>query len=96
MHCPDACQKSENDEAASEAVLKAAEAHPVLLRFVEKLADLKPRGEPGDDGSREPTSKDSIATLNQPILKARQPLGTADKCSRLNYGQRRRQSTSVQ
>jgi hypothetical protein len=78
----DACQKFENEEAALEAVVKAAEAQPALLKFVEEVASLKHEDEPCDDGSFEPTSEDSIATLNQLILDARQRLGTADKCSR--------------
>ena len=79
----DACQKFENDEAALEAVVKAAEAQPALLRFVEEVALLKHEREPGDDGEpSEITSEDAIATLNQLILEARQLLGTADKCSK--------------
>jgi hypothetical protein len=59
-----------------EAVVKAAESQPALLKFVEEVACLKYEGEPGDDG--EP-SEDSIATLNQLILAACQLLGAADK-----------------
>ena len=79
----DACQKFANDQAALEAVLKAAESQPALLRFVEEVALLKHERQPGDDGDPfEPTSEDAIATLNQLILEARQLLGTADKCSK--------------
>jgi hypothetical protein len=76
----DACQKFANDHAALEAVVKAAESQPALLKFVEEVAGLKHEREPDDDeGPFEPTSEDSIATLNQLILEARQLLGTADK-----------------
>ena len=79
----DACLKFANDQAAWEAVVKAAEAQPARLRFVEEFAFLKHKGEPGDDGDPcEPTSEDFIATLNQLILEARQLLGTADKCDK--------------
>jgi hypothetical protein len=78
----DACQKFGSDEAALEAVVKAAEAQPALLKFVEEVAALKHEGEPDDDGPFEITSEDAVATLNQLILEARQLLGTADKCSR--------------
>ena len=57
-------------------------SEPALLKFVERIAGLKHEGEPGDDRPFEPTSEDSIATLNQLILEARQLLGTADKCSK--------------
>ena len=63
----DAYQKFDTDQAALEAVVKAAESQPALLKFVEEVAPLKYEGEPGDD--RDPfehTSEDSIATLNQP------------------------------
>ena len=81
IQCCDACQKFEKDEAALEAVVKAAESQPALLKFVEEVAGLKHEREPGDDGDPfEPTSEDSIATLNQLILEARKLLGTADKC----------------
>ncbi|MGO8931263.1 MAG: hypothetical protein ACLQU3_30780 [Limisphaerales bacterium] len=46
----DACQKFANDQAALEAVVKAAESQPALLKFVEEVALLKHEGEPGDDG----------------------------------------------
>ena len=63
--------------------MKAAESQPALLKFVQEVAELKHEGEPGDDEEPfEPTSEDSIATLNQLILEARQLLGTADKCSK--------------
>ena len=63
------------------SVLKAAESQPALLKFVEEVAELKHEVEPDDDGSPfEPTSEDTIATLNQLIPEARQLLGTADKC----------------
>ena len=77
----DACQKCANDQAALEAVVKAAEAQPALLKFVEEVALLKHEKEPDDDGilSDRP-SEDFIAILNQLILEARQLLGTADKC----------------
>ena len=79
----DACQKFESDESALEAVVKAAESQPALLRFVEEVALLKHEREPDDDGDPfEPTSEDTIATLNQLILEARQLLGTADRCSK--------------
>ena len=62
-------------------MVKTAESQPALLRFVEEVAGLKHEREPGDDGDPfEPNSEDSIATLNQLILEARQLLGTADKC----------------
>ena len=78
----DACQKFANDQAAVEAVVKAAESQSALLKFVEEVALLKHEGEPGDDGDPfEPTSEDSIATLNLLILEARQLLDTADKCA---------------
>ena len=65
-----------------EAVVKAAESQSALLKFVEEVALLKHEGEPGDDGDPfEPTSEDSIATLNLLILEARQLLDTADKCA---------------
>ena len=70
-----------NDQAALEAVVKAAEAQPALLKFVEEVALLKHERQPGDDGEPfDQPSEDSIATLNQFILEARQLLGTADKC----------------
>jgi hypothetical protein len=77
----DACQKFANDQAALEAVVKAAESQPALLKFVEEVALLKHEKEPDDDGilSDRP-SEDFIAILNQLILEARQLLGTADKC----------------
>jgi len=79
----DACQEFPNDQAALEAVVKAAVAQPALLKFVEEVAGLKHEGEPGDDGDPfERTSEDHIATLNQLVLEARQLLGLADKCSR--------------
>ena len=79
----DACLKFANDQAALEAVVKAAESQPALLRFVEEVALLKHEGDPGDDGDAfEPTSEDTIATLNQLVLEARQLLGTADKCQK--------------
>jgi hypothetical protein len=77
----DACQKFESDQVALEAVVKAAEAHPALLKFVEEVADLKHEKEPDDEGKfADRPSEDYIATLNQIILEARQLLGTADKC----------------
>lgn len=79
----DACQMFETDQAAWEAVVKAAEAQPAALKFVEEVALLKHEGEPGDDGEPfDQPSEDSIATLNQLILEARQLLGTADKCQK--------------
>ncbi len=79
----DACQIFPDDQAALEAVVKAAEAQPALLKFVEEVALLKHEREPGDDGDPfEPTSEVAIATLNQLILEARQLLGTADKCQK--------------
>jgi hypothetical protein len=78
----DACRRFAHDQAAVEAVVKTAESQSALLKFVEGVAVLMHEGEPGDDGDPfEPTSEDSIATLNQLILEARQLLGTADKCS---------------
>jgi hypothetical protein len=76
----DACLEIANDQAALEAVVKAAVAQPALLRFVEEVALLKHEKEPDDDGilSDRP-SEDFIAILNQLILEARQLLGTADK-----------------
>src|ERR1035441_2253837 len=57
----DACQKFANDQAALEAVLKAAESQTALLKFVEEVAQLKHENEPGDDGkSFEITSEDTI------------------------------------
>jgi hypothetical protein len=79
----DACQKFANDQAALRAVVKAAESQPALLKFVEEVAGLKHEREPGDDGDPfERPAEDSIATLNQLILEARQLLGTADKCDK--------------
>lgn len=79
----DACQKFANDQAALEAVVKAAEAQPALLKFVEEVSLLKHEGEPGDDEDPfEITSEDAIATLNPFILEARQLLGTADWCDK--------------
>ena len=61
--------------------MKAAESQPALVKFVEEVALLKHEREPGDDGEPfERTSEDSIATLNQFVLEARQLLGSADKC----------------
>ena len=78
-----ACLQFANDQAALEAAVKAAEAQPALLKFVEEVARLKHEGEPGEDGKPfEITSEDAIATLNQLILEARQLLGTADKCDK--------------
>jgi hypothetical protein len=75
--------KFANDQAALEAVVKAAQSQPALLKFVEEVAELKHEGEPGDDGGPfDQTSEDAIATLNQLILEARQLLGTADKCDK--------------
>ena len=82
IHRCDACLKFTNDRAALEDVVKAAESQPALLKFVEEVAQLKHENEPGDDGKPfEPTSEDTIVTLNQLILEARQLLGTIDKCS---------------
>ena len=54
-----------------------------LLKFVEEVALFKHEGEPGDDGEPfDQASEDSIATLNQLVLGARQLLGTADKCQK--------------
>jgi hypothetical protein len=79
----DACQEFANDQAALEAVVKAAESKTALLKFVEEVAPLKHEDEPSDDSKPfEITSEDAIATLNQLILEARQLLGTADKCSK--------------
>ncbi len=79
----DACQKFADDQAALEAVVKAAESQLALLKFVEEIALLKHEGEPGDDGPPfEITSEDAIATLNQLILEARQLLGTAGRCDK--------------
>jgi hypothetical protein len=61
--------------------VKAAEAQPALLRFVEEIAALKHEQEPDEEGMvSEHPSEDYIATLNQLILDARKLLGTADKC----------------
>jgi hypothetical protein len=79
----DACQKFANDQAPLEAVVKAAESQPAPLNFVEEVALLKHEREPDDDGDPfEPASEDTIATLNQLILEARQLLGSADKCAK--------------
>ena len=79
----DACLKFANDQAALEAVVKAAQSQPALLKFVEEVAELKHKREPGDDGEPfDQTSEDAIATLNQLILEARGLLGTADKCDK--------------
>ena len=79
----DACLKFANEQAALEAVVKAAESQPTLLKFVEEVALLKHEREPGDDGNPcERPSEDFIATLNQVIMDARQMLGTADKCDK--------------
>ena len=81
IQCCDACQKFENDQAALEAVVKAAQSQPVLLKFVEEVALLKHEKEPDDDGrvSGRP-SEDYIATLNQLIVDARKLVGAADQC----------------
>jgi len=77
----DACQQFANDQIAVEAMEKAAQAQPALLKFVEEIAGLKHENEPGDAGKPfEITSEDAIATLNQLILEARQLMGTAEKC----------------
>jgi hypothetical protein len=77
----DACQKFENDQAASEAVKKAAQSQPALLKFVEEVAGLRHEKEPDDEGKvSERPSEDYIATLNQLILDARKLMGTADQC----------------
>ena len=79
----DACQKFESDEAALEAVVKAAEAQPALLKFIEEIASLRHEKEPDDNAQlSERPSEDYITTLNQLVLKARQLLGTADKCDK--------------
>jgi hypothetical protein len=57
-------------------------SEPALLKFVERIAGLKHEGEPGDDGPFERTSEDTMATLNQLILKARELVGTAAKCDK--------------
>ena len=81
IHCCDACQKFGSDQAALEVVVKAAEAQPALLKFVQEIAELNHEKEPGEDGTvSDRPSEDYIATLNQLILDARQLLGTADKC----------------
>jgi len=78
----DACEQYDSDIAAIEAVEKAARSQPELLELVEEVAEIKHEGEPGEDGERhEPTSEDAITTLNQLILKARELLGTAEKCA---------------
>lgn len=51
----DVCEQYPGDLAALEAVEKTAEAHPALLKFVEKIAGLKHEGEPDDDGPFERT-----------------------------------------
>jgi hypothetical protein len=77
----DACQQFANDQIASEAMEKAAQAQPALLKFVEEIAGLKHEKDPDDAGNlSEGPSEDFIVTLNQLILEARQLLGTADKC----------------
>jgi hypothetical protein len=79
----DACQKFANDQAALEAVEKAAQSQPALFRFVEEVSLLKHEREPGDDGNPcDRLSEDYIATLNQLIMDARQLLGTADQCDK--------------
>jgi hypothetical protein len=66
-----------------EAVGKTAESQPALLKFVNEIAGLKHKKEPGDDGKlSERTSEDYIATLNQLIVEARRLQGTADECSK--------------
>jgi hypothetical protein len=81
IQCCNACQKFEHDQAALEAVVKAAEAQPALLKFVQEVAELKHEKEPDDDGTvSEHPSEDYIATLNQLILDAGKLLGTTDKC----------------
>jgi hypothetical protein len=78
----DACLKFANDQAALEAVEKAAQSQPALLKFVEEVATLKHEREPDDDANlSDRPSEDFIATLNQVIMDARQLLGTADKCA---------------
>jgi hypothetical protein len=49
---------------------------------VERIAGLKHEGEPDDGEPFERTREDSIATLNELILEARQLVGTAGKCSK--------------
>ena len=79
IQCCDACEKYESDQAALDAVAKAAQAHAELLKFVEEVAQLRHENEPDDDPF-ERTWEDTIATLNQVILDARKVLGTAEKC----------------
>ncbi|MGO9199196.1 MAG: hypothetical protein ACLQM8_01495 [Limisphaerales bacterium] len=78
----DVCEQYPGDLAALQAVEKAALAHPALLKFVEKIAGLKHEGELDDDRPFERTSEDSIASLNQFILEARELVGTAEKCDK--------------
>jgi hypothetical protein len=77
----DVCEQYLSDLAALEAVEKAAQIQPGLLRFAENVSRLTHEGEPGEEGEPcQPTSEDAIATLNRLILKARQLLGTAEQC----------------
>jgi hypothetical protein len=64
-----------------EALVKAAQSQPALLRFVEEIAGFKHEGEPDDNGQPSETSlEDAIDTLNQLIFDARKLLGLAEEC----------------
>jgi hypothetical protein len=77
----DVCEQYPGDLAAVEALEKAVLAQPGLLKFVEGISRLRHEKEPDDDGAPfKPSAEDSIVTLNQLIMKARQLLGTADRC----------------
>ncbi len=74
----DACEQYESDLTALEAVVKAAQGQPQLLRFVEEVSQLSHESE---EDPFERTREDTIVTLNQVIMDARQLLGIAEKCS---------------
>ena len=63
-------------------MVKAAESQPALLKFVEEVALLKHENEPDNDEPFARTSEDYIATLNEPIVEARQLPGAAEKCQK--------------
>lgn len=74
----DACETYESDLTALEAVVKAAHGQSELLRFVEEVSRLSYESE---EDPFERTQEDTIVTLNQVIMDARQLLGIAEKCS---------------
>jgi|SRR6266850_1030059 len=73
--------KSASIKHNAESKPETANSQPELLQFVKKIADLTHEGEAGEDGKPfDQASEDTIATLNQLILEARQLLGAAEKC----------------